>query len=167
MSERPLTNRERTDLVAYLDGELSGEAARAVEARINLDAQVRTEADSLRRTWELLDFLPRPEPSPNFTERTLSRLERVVPPEAAPAPRRASRSRRLLLGAGWVALLLLSASGGYYLYHAFVPREPGEQELVRDLRLIENKRFYDLVEDLDFLRKLDDPDLFGEDAGGS
>jgi hypothetical protein len=34
---------------------------------------------------------------------------------------------------------------------------------VRDLRLIENKRLYDLVEDLEFLQALDDPDLFGDD----
>ena len=43
--------------------------------------------------------------------------------------------------------------------------EPGEKELVRDLRLIENKRFYDLVDDIDFLRQLDQPDLFGEETG--
>ena len=74
MSRPPLSDDERADLVAYLDGELSGEAAREIEARINLDPTVRAEVESLNRTWELLDYLPKPEPSPNFTERTLSRL---------------------------------------------------------------------------------------------
>ena len=44
--------------------------------------------------------------------------------------------------------------------------EPGEAELTRDLRVIENKRYYDLVDDLDFLRQLDHPDLFGEEVPG-
>jgi len=63
--------------------------------------------------------------------------------------------------------VVLVASAGYHGYHGLAPREPGEQELIRDLRLIESKRYYDLTEDIDFLRQLDDPDLFGEDAGGS
>jgi hypothetical protein len=36
--------------------------------------------------------------------------------------------------------------------------------LLRDLRLIENKRLYDLVDDANFLRLLDEPDLFGDDG---
>src|SRR3954451_13737717 len=56
-----LSEQERADLVAYLDGELTGEAARALEAKITLDPQARAEAETLKRTWELLDFLPKPE----------------------------------------------------------------------------------------------------------
>ena len=75
----PLNERERADLVAWLDGELEGEAARA-------------EADALRKTWELLDYLPRPEPSASFTHRTLSRL---APARGAVGrPCRCSRSGR-------------------------------------------------------------------------
>jgi hypothetical protein len=48
-----------------------------------------------------------------------------------------------------------------------VPRQPGEAELIHDLRVIEHKRVYDLVEDLDFWRALDAPDLFGDDQPGS
>jgi hypothetical protein len=48
-----------------------------------------------------------------------------------------------------------------------VPREPGEEELIHDLRLIENMRFYDLVEDLEFWRALDKPELFGDDQARS
>jgi len=164
----PLSEQERADLVAYLDGELSGEAARAVEARISLDPRVRAEAESLKRTWDLLDFLPHPEPSPNFTQRTLSRVVPVRPKVPAPRPTGA-RSRlwwRVALGVGWAAALLVAGLAGYGGYRALAPREPGERELVRDLRVIENKRFYDLVDDLHFLEQLDHPDLFGEDAGG-
>src|SRR5262245_7111665 len=65
---------DREDLIAYLDGELDEEATRAVESQMNIDPTVRSEVESLKRTWDLLDYLPRPEPSPNFTHRTLDRL---------------------------------------------------------------------------------------------
>ena len=37
-----------------------------------------------------------------------------------------------------------------------------ENSLVFNLRVLENKRLYETVEDMRFLQKLDDPDLFGE-----
>jgi hypothetical protein len=158
----PLTEKEKADLVAYLDGELTGEAARALEAKLNNNPEARAEAEALRRTWELLDYLPQPEPSGDFTRRTVSQLMPVPPPEE-PAP---GRIRPLLLGLGWAAVLLLSALGGYGGFRLLARRTPGEPELIRDLRVIENKRYYDLVDDLDFLKKLDDPDLFGDDPSG-
>jgi hypothetical protein len=72
------------------------------------------------------------------------------------------RWRRVVLGVSWAAALLVAALGGYTGFNRLVPRDPGDQDLVRDLRLIENKHLYDLVEDIDFLGALDHPDLFGE-----
>ncbi len=164
MTEPPhMTEQEQADLVAYLDGELTGEAARAVETKLSLQPLARAEADSLRRTWELLDHLPRPQPSPSFTHRTLERLT----PVQANERRRWQRWRTRCIGLGWAAAMLLAGWGGYAGYNWFVPREPGERELLHDLRLIENKRYYDLVEDLDFWRALDKPELFGDDPASS
>jgi anti-sigma factor RsiW len=150
----PLSERERADLVAYLDGELEAETARALEAKLSLNPAARTEADGLRRTWDLLDHLPRSQPSPTFTHRTLERL----------SPIRASRQRRRTgwFALGWTAALLLAGWAGHAGYNRFVPREPGERELLQDLRLIENKRVYERMEDLDFWRALDTPELFGD-----
>jgi len=89
------SEQERADLVAYLDGELTGEAARALEAKLSLDPAARAEADALRRTWELLDFLPRPQPSLRFTHRT---LERLSPLRADEQQRRQLWRMRCLLG---------------------------------------------------------------------
>src|SRR5262249_30342961 len=149
-----------------------GEAARALEAKLALNPQARAEADALRRTWDLLDYLPRPEPSPSFTEKTLSR---ALPLSAArggakiePAGQAPPAWLVAGLGLGWAAALALAAWAGYAGSNRLArkpPAQPGEAELVRDLRLIENKRFYDLVDDLDFLRWLDDPDLFGDEPG--
>src|SRR4051812_16621241 len=102
----PLNEEERAELVAYLDGELSGDRARALEARLSLDPTARAEADALKRTWDLLDFLPRPEPSPSFTQKTLSRAALKPPAETAgPATKAAPRRRwvRLAFVTGWAA----------------------------------------------------------------
>ena len=159
---------DQDELVAYLDGELDEQAARAVEAKLNVDATAREEADTLRRTWELLDYLPRAEPSPNFTHRTMERLEPVVRTTMIRV-RPWKRWRPLALGMGWAAAVLLAGAGGFYgmtVYQARSHRHQ-EQELVRDLRIIENKRLYEHVDDIEFLRELDHPDLFGDEHPGS
>lgn len=162
---RPLNDDERAELVAYLDGELAGEARRAVETRIHLDPTWRAEAASLKRTWDLLDYLPRPEPSPSFTQRTLSKLTPVQREGLKKSAGAAwPLARWLGLGGGWAAAVLLAALAGYLVLRPAVPAGASEADLLRDLRIIEHKRLYDLADDVDFLRELDHPDLFGDPA---
>lgn len=90
------------ELVAYLDGELDPVAARQVEDRLARDPDARARAAELKKAFDLLDFLPKPEPSPTFTTRTLDRLPAVksgpnptaaVPPSpSGPRPAAATRS---------------------------------------------------------------------------
>src|SRR5271155_4554567 len=78
MSKPPrLDDWEREELIAFLDGELKGEEARLIERKLNLDPTVRAEADAYKRTWDLLDYLPRPQASSSFTEKTLTRVSAV------------------------------------------------------------------------------------------
>ncbi len=160
----PLTEQEKVDLVALLDGELTGEAARSLETKLTLNPAARAEAEALKRTWELLDFLPKPEPSPNFTNRT---LERMAPVPTAALRKVAPRRRPWLGYVGWAAALAVAASVGFLAVGRPGPRDDPDRELTRDLRVIENKRLYDRVDDLDYLKALDQPDLFGDDASGS
>jgi anti-sigma factor RsiW len=169
-----LSAKEREDLVAYLDGELDANTARDLEAKLNLDAEARAEAEALRRTWEMLDYLPRPEPAAAFTSRTLERISssglHAVPAEAA----KTNHGPPWLFGVGWAAAVLLAGTLGFVGVSWLSARNPAPTQatkpidvdalLVRDLRLIENKRLYDLVDDVGFLRELDDPDLFGDDG---
>src|SRR5882724_4743238 len=110
-----LSDEDRANLVAFLDGELDEATAHALESKLSLDPLARAEADALRRTWELLDYLPKPEPSTDFTNRTLERLSVQQPrsstilPLAGPSLRR----RRWVLPLGWVAAVLLAAAGGF------------------------------------------------------
>src|SRR5919198_1012547 len=110
-TQPPLNEEERDDLVAYLDGELDPAKARAVEDKIGKDPAAREEAETLKRTWELLDYLPRPEPSPSFTHRT---MERLAPVQTASARLPVSRGWRAWApAAGWAAAVLLAGLGGY------------------------------------------------------
>ncbi len=161
---KPVSEEARAELVAYLDGELSDDAARAVEKMINSDPAMRAEAVALSRTWELLDFLPAHDPSPSFTHRTLERVSASKPRVSAGVLAARNRLwRPLTLGAGWAAAVVLAAGIGFGVTTRVLPREPTDDELARDLGVIEHKKAYEQVGEIDFLKQLDTPDLFGDD----
>jgi hypothetical protein len=85
------------ELVAYLDGELEPAAARRIETRLASDPQARAKAAALKKTFDLLDYLPKPEPSATFTSRTLDKLPALQPgspPQSAvPQPLSAAASQ--------------------------------------------------------------------------
>jgi anti-sigma factor RsiW len=165
----PLTDKDRADLVAYLDGELEPSATSALEAKLSRSAPARAEAEALRRTWSLLDYLPRAEPSPHFTHETLERLSALRPATAVGR----QRWRAWVTGGGWAAAVLVAGglgfAGGRLLHRGGAVPAPAldvDGALVRDLGVLENKRLYDNVESIDFLRALAnplDPDLFGDE----
>ncbi len=165
---QPLSEDEKAELIAYLDGELDEESATAVEAQINRDPRVRAEVEALRRSWGLLDFLPKPEPSPQFTQRTVTKASVLAPSLLD----RARRWRRLVFGVGWAAALVVAGVVGY----ASVPLsrdkpiagkpDDSEPQLVRDLRVIDQLPAYQNAGDIHFLNELDQPDLFGDDSAG-
>jgi anti-sigma factor RsiW len=174
-----------TELVAYLDGELDPKAAEEVEARLSLDAKARAEVESLKRAWDLLDFLPRPEPSSTFTTRTLERIEPLKGPGASAtistlASSRPSTAvatvtsgrRRIWRWAGWAAAVVAAGLVGYFargpVRDAIFPsaERNNDAQIVADMRLLENLRLYRHVDDMEFLKELDTPELFGEDVGG-
>jgi hypothetical protein len=183
---------ERTaELVSYLDGELSPEEADEIEAELGRDKRLRGQADSLKRAWDLLDFLPRSEPSSNFTERTLSQ---IAPLQNLPAtgssltrspslsnPARTSgsgtsivpvatptRSGRVRV-VGWAAALALFGLFGWFvqrpLQQLFSPRDDknADAQLLSELRLLKNLKFYRHIDDISFLQALDQPELFAEE----
>lgn len=167
----PLSDADRENLVAYLDGELDEETARSIEARLNTDPILRAEVETLKQAWELLDYLPRSEPSGSFTHRTMERLA-LHKPISTMRMSRPGGYRQWLTPLCWTAALLLAFGGGFAVARlqgprfstgAF-PRPVVEQTLHRDLRVLENKHLYDPIDDLPFLENLDHPDLFGQDS---
>jgi anti-sigma factor RsiW len=162
-----MNEQERSDLVAYLDGELPPDAARAMEARLSRDPQYRAEAESLTRTWELLDYLSRPEASTEFTTRTLERASGSIRTSPGSTGRPWSW---WAVGACWVAAVLIALAGGWGVarwrsaeHNARVQSEL-EAELIRNLGTIENLWLFRNVDDLAFAKELNHPDLFGDDS---
>lgn len=178
-----------SELVAYLDGELDRDQNEAVGAKISLDSTVRSEADALKKTWDLLDYLPRPEPSPNFTERTISRIEPLNKsgtasgpavagsgpassrPSAAivPAPSRRSPGRKLAWAAGWLLAIAFAGVAGWFIRETAIARferidqQEKDAKILSERRLLDNLRHYRHIDNLQFLQELDDPDLFGDE----
>lgn len=62
-------------LTAYVDGELPEAEARALEARLAADPDLRALEQSLRRTVALVKALPAPEPSAGLRRRVLAAVE--------------------------------------------------------------------------------------------
>jgi hypothetical protein len=115
---QPLSDAERENVVAYLDGELDDAAADAMLAQMSRDPTLRREADELQKTWELLDYLPKPSAPAHFTERTLEHLDATKLLLAQRA-----RRWRWVAAAGWGASLTLAALLGFgFAYHWAQPQ---------------------------------------------
>jgi hypothetical protein len=154
------------ELIAYLDGELDEDESRAVESRLADDPDVRTKADEYQKTYDLLDYLPKPSPSPTFTTRTLTALQPAIvspststtsQPVPLPAPRRAWPEVF-----GWMAAVVLTAGGGYLAHRVIAPHPADKVEPASadDYKLMGKLPLYVGVDDLDFLQALDKSDLF-------
>jgi anti-sigma factor RsiW len=159
-----LNDEDRQNLTAYLDGELDEEATQALEAKLSQDPAARAEVEALKHAWGLLDFLPRAAPSATFTHRTMERLSlERRPAETARMPRAPGWGRSL----AWAAAAFLAAALGYWASAAWwrPDASDADEPLLRQLPVIEKWRAYESVDDVDFLKKLDDPDLFGDDLG--
>ena len=180
------------ELVAYLDGELDAEAARKVEARLATDPAARARAAALKKTFDMLDYLPKAEPSPSFATRTLDKLPAIKPaasrsgsrPAAVSTsmpvalledePPQAVRSRSLLRAAGVFAAVAVFAALGYFATAAarplLFPVSEKESEEARiepkveaDARVIEHLPLYAVADDIAFVTELGKPELFGEE----
>ncbi len=163
------------ELVAYLDGELDPKAAEGIATRLSLDPTLRAEAESLQRTWDILDILPRPRPSADFATRTLSQAV-PMPSASSPGPTISFQTPGAVPIATthaprpgvafWlasIAVILVAAGVGYFGHRELAPPKPaGVDPKMEDFPLMKNLRLYRDVDDMDYLKRLDSPELFGE-----
>jgi anti-sigma factor RsiW len=157
------------ELVAYLDGELDPKVAEELATQLNLDPKLRAEAEALQRTWDILDILPRPEPSPSFASRTVSQvipLPGIANSRTMPLPAAPTMAATAGRSAFWIvsAMLIVAAGFGGYFGHRFAAPHPGPKEVqppVEDYSLMRNMRLYRYADDIEYVKQLDSPDLFG------
>lgn len=160
-----LSDDDRANLTAYLDGELDEEAAHALEAKLSQDPAARAEVEELRQAWTMLDYLPRSAPSASFTHRTMEKLSLERRPiETGKMP--AGAGGFWLSPVGWAAAVVAALGLGYVSSeYVWRPAPDPDEPLVKHLQLIEKWRAYEAVEDVEFLKALDHPDFFGDDVG--
>jgi hypothetical protein len=151
------------DLIAYLDGELDDATAEVVEAHLADDPAARSRAAEYKKSFDLLDYLPKPEPSATFATRTMTRLMPAGGGSGSQpaAPRRAVWPEVL----AWAVLAVLAggvAFAGSRGWRAATTPPPAEP-LLSDLPVIENLPVYAGVDDVRFARELVKLDLFDAD----
>lgn len=162
MSEPSNTNEQAYEqLVAYLDGELDAETSQRVERRLAEDPEYRRELKQMQRTWDLLDELPRAEVSETFTQTTVEMVALSAEHELQEVKTRVRQFDRLV----WVAVgasVVLAGGAAFWGVFAYLSR-PNEQ-LARDLPVIENVELYEVADSVEFLRELEQAGYFKEEA---
>jgi len=166
MAKRPeqlrLSPDERDDLVAYLDGELPEAHTRVISTKLTQSATARREVEILKKTWELLDFLPRPKAPPEFSERTISHIHRLELEGHSWEPLVASWSAQAARVVVYVIAVGLSLGVGYALTRWAWP-DPTAR-MARDLTLAEHLDEYLEVGSFEFLSQLAASKEFGPQA---
>ncbi len=162
-----LSSDQRSNLVAYLDGELPEPAAKDIEHVLSKSPTVQHDVEMLSRTWDLLDQLPRLTGNGDLTERMVTSVKAAEGPKPfLPAtlleriPKEPLR-RGAIVGA-WVAGLALTAVAGFFTTNRLVPDR--SEELLRNLPVIEKLDLYSNVESIDFVRELDKRGVSFNDA---
>lgn len=158
-----LSEQEREELIAYLDGELDPEAARAVEEKLQRDPRWQREAEGLKTAWDMLDYLPQAQATATFTEQTLTLF-------AASRSRqlRWRRWRRWLGFTSWAAAVVVAVFFGWHAAKrplsdaSPTPLPAPSEEIVQLLEHHDYWPYYEKVGTFSFLRELDRSGLFEE-----
>ncbi len=147
-----LTTEQRANFVAYLDGELTEQDARAVEKLLAQSQVARHELEALAKTWELLDTLPRHRASPTFTERTMTAATQAELPTVDPGVSTRERLRFVVRRLAWLGSICVAGGLAFWTVRYGFP--PPSEAMVRDFELIQNLERYREVDSIEFLRQL-------------
>lgn len=158
MENVPLTDEQRENLVAYLDGELEDSGVQVIEQSLAASPALRQEVAALTQSWDMLAVLPRVTASAEFTERTMDSvhtesLANSVPTAAAPPiTQNHWLNRRTLALATGLFGLLLALLIGFRSGEQWQP--PRTKVLIDNLPAVENLELYRELGNTDFLRRL-------------
>jgi hypothetical protein len=163
MSQEPINAESSIEeqLVAYLDGELDGESCRRIEELLAVDPEVRRKLHWLEQTWEVLDELDTAPVGEDFTRTTLEMVALAAEEDVRKSLDEAPRRRRrwwLLCGGG-----MLAAGLAGFLAFTLLASNPNRElnkALVENWPVLENLDKYQQIQDIKFLRMLQESGLF-------
>ena len=150
--QQRLSPAERGNLVAYLDGELNEAEKRAIDTKLTQSPTARREKEVLEKTWDLLEYLPRPKASERLTERTLTEIRQLTLKGGRLESSVKEVSLRAVRVAFGVIAALLALFLGYALTQWAWPNPTAR--LARDLPIAEHLDEYRDVGTVEFLEAL-------------
>lgn len=156
---RRLTPEERANLVAFIDGELTEDESRALTTKLTQSATARREVELLKKTWEVLDLLPRPAVNDQFHERTLSYVRAVELRSEKRFDSLKSATGLMLRGAACLATAALVALAAREATKRAWANP--DERLIRELSLAEHLDEYLEVGDFEYLERLATTPEFG------
>lgn len=124
-----LSSDQRSNLVAYLDGELQEPAAKEIEQVLSKSPTVQHDVEMLSRTWDLLDQLPRLTGNSDLTEQMVSLVKAGDEPPSLLSTSWLERIpkeplRRGAIVATWVVGLALAGIAGFFVTNRLIPIPP-------------------------------------------
>jgi anti-sigma factor RsiW len=149
-----------TELVAYLDGELEADQSARLERQFAVDAPLRRYAESLDRTWQLLDTLGDAPASGEFTQRTLASISAMAIPAdtSSAAPKSAFTALRTfpyLKVILWTALGFIACFGGLkFARTQSRGSDSADARILRELPLYRDLETLNSIRSTEFLRKV-------------
>lgn len=144
---------ELEEIVAYLDGELSGEAGARIERRLASDEDFRQQLQSVERAWTALDDLPMATVDDRFSRTTMSMVIEAAAEELQARTRAVPIARRRRWMSTALAASVALALG--FLAFRLAWNNPN-QLLLADLPVIDNIDIYSQFQNLEFLERLQD-----------
>lgn len=144
-----LTAEDRENLSAYLDGELDEVGTQRIESLLVQSSVARNDVETLSKTYDLLEELPRPSAPKDFLERTLAtaKMEQLKTP-LSEQPWYQTVQKSLIL-CGWTAAMVLASVAGYALTNRGITAP--DDVLVEELPLILNLDTLEEVQSFEFL----------------
>lgn len=151
-----------TEIVAYLDGELSEDDCLRLERQLATSPPLRGYAESLDRTWQLLDALGPTSVSDEFTHKTLASLNTISSPEDQPPEKNTSRGFRWITSLPVAKVLVWTLAGftasaaGLQLAQKSQTQQADSEDvqLLKHLDLLENYPKIYPVPNAEFLQRI-------------
>lgn len=151
----PLSQAQREQLVAYLDGELSAEESRAIESQLSSSGSVRKEMQRLDKIWHALDDLPQVTVDDRFSRSTVELITQDAEQQVSQLTTAMPQQRRQRRWGAWIACLA-TAMVGFVLMRAAATSE--DRRLLQQLPVIYGADALQQFQSVAYLQALaDDP----------
>lgn len=157
--QQRLNPEERANLVAFIDGELTEAESRSLTTKLTHSATARREVELLKKTWDVLDALPRPPVSEQFHERTLTYVRSLEQRKEGRFDSARKWGSISLKVAACVGIAAVGAVSGFEVTRRAWPAP--EERIIRDFSLAEHLDEYLEVGSFDFLDELKNSAEFG------